>query len=377
MPRSLAHGDYSLLVAVESSSRPDSWYRVLADRQNGALSCDCPPWTFNHQQDAAGHRSCQHTDIGMLLTGAAPTPTPLPARARTRPNAHTAATHPLIAATQEQWPGLRGTWSIEERDSSIGGKPYHFVLLRLALGNGGQASAAVAFARRHQPTLARMQAAVAGWAGYAIAAEVARLGGFPLVGQPPEHFRVDRTRATGTGRPRPAQAPAPAQAGRARPQAAPVLPRIGLADILRVGDRVDLGDGLRPEQRAENTLRLFLGEQVYAQLEQQHFLDVSSVRYAAEQRVYRLRRDPAHRNERRVRIFERGQYVRDYCIVRGMECPEGDHFLTVFLSLLSDEEAALSVVQRYNIFSPYSDGNERETIPARWQPRAASPTPVG
>jgi hypothetical protein len=42
----------------------------------------------------------------------------------------------------------------------------------------------------------------------------------------------------------------------------------------------------------------------------------------------------------------------------------------LFLGLLSDEEATLSVVNpRYNIFHPYSDGQERETIPAVWQPR--------
>jgi len=45
MTRSLANGDYSLVMAVESSSQPDSWYRVLADRNTGMLSCDCPPWT--------------------------------------------------------------------------------------------------------------------------------------------------------------------------------------------------------------------------------------------------------------------------------------------------------------------------------------------
>ena len=38
MPRSLANGDYSLVMAVESSSRVESWYRVLADQQTGALS---------------------------------------------------------------------------------------------------------------------------------------------------------------------------------------------------------------------------------------------------------------------------------------------------------------------------------------------------
>src|SRR6266700_5694968 len=52
MTRSLANGDYSLVMAIESASRPDSWYRVLADRQTGALSCDCPPWTFKQGQDA-------------------------------------------------------------------------------------------------------------------------------------------------------------------------------------------------------------------------------------------------------------------------------------------------------------------------------------
>ena len=52
----------------------------------------------------------------------------------------------LLVATQEQWPGLRGYWSIEERDANIGTKSYHFVLLRLELGNGGTATGVVAFA---------------------------------------------------------------------------------------------------------------------------------------------------------------------------------------------------------------------------------------
>ncbi len=45
MPRSLANGDYSLVMATESTSRANSWYRVLADRRTGNLSCDCPAWT--------------------------------------------------------------------------------------------------------------------------------------------------------------------------------------------------------------------------------------------------------------------------------------------------------------------------------------------
>src|SRR5207244_702557 len=110
----------------------------------------------------------------------------------------------------------------------------------------------------------------------------------------------------------------------------PNMPAIGLADILRVGDIVDLGDGLRPEQRAENTLRLFLSEPLYQRLERQSFLDVPSVRYADRERVYRLRRDPNRRRERRVRVFERGQYVNDFCIVRNQDCPADDWWLTVW-----------------------------------------------
>src|SRR5436305_5551526 len=67
MPRSLIRGDYSLLMAVESSSRPNSWYRVLADRQTGLLSCDCPIWLFNRQADEQGNRACQHTIVTSRL----------------------------------------------------------------------------------------------------------------------------------------------------------------------------------------------------------------------------------------------------------------------------------------------------------------------
>src|SRR6185312_6021300 len=150
--------------------------------------------------------------------------------------------------------------------------------------------------------------------------------------------------------------------------------RIGLSDILRVGDQIDLGDGYTPKQRAENTLRLFLGEELYARLDHQYFLDVSSVRYASERRVYRVRRDPAKQQDRRVRVFANGQYINDFCIVRGQDVPEADHWLTVFLGLISDEEHTLSVVQTSNVFAPHSDDyyqREEETVPAIWQPRAA------
>ena len=110
MPRSLASGDYSLVMAIESGSRPNSWYRVLADRQSGALSCDCPKWIFNLNQ-----RTCQHTDFAAALVSG----TPLSRGA----TVHVSTTSPLLSATQQQWPGLRGTWQIEEADTRINTHP--------------------------------------------------------------------------------------------------------------------------------------------------------------------------------------------------------------------------------------------------------------
>ncbi len=348
MPRSLAHGDYRLMMAVESASRAHSWYRVLIDHHTGQLSCDCPAWTF---RQAAGSvdtgRSCKHTRIAhLLMNPAGGVHARLAGQPVERASGAAAETHPLVQATRQQWPGLGGRWSFEQRTSTIDDQPYHFVLLHLTTGNGTTATGLVAFARRYHPTNESMVAGVAGWAGYAIAADIARSAGYALAGQPPEHFKVTRRTTTAGG-------------------------RLGLTDILRVGDQTDLGDGYTPVQRAENTLRLFLGDSLYAQLERQHFLDVSSVRYAPERRVYRVRRDPAKLRDRRVRMFTNGQYVQDLCIVRGQDVPEADHWMTIFLSLLSDEERTLSVVQSYNIFPPHSDdyyAREEETIPAVWWP---------
>jgi hypothetical protein len=344
MPRSLANGDYSLVIAIESASRANSWYRVLTDRHTGNLSCDCPAWTF--RQDGGLARACKHTRLAQQLMGAQQPGTPV-----ARASGPAAETNQLIQATCQQWPGLGGRWGIEQRTHTFDNTPYSFVLLRLATGNGARATGVVAFAQRYHPTQASMVAGVAGWAGYAVAAEVARQAGYPMAGQPPDHFKISRGSGTGT---------------RGR--------RLGLGDILRVGDQLDLGDGYTPVQRAENTLRLFLGETLYTQLERQHFLDVSSIRYTSEQRVYRVRRDPAKRNDRRVRVFRHGTYVNDFCIVRSQDVPEADHWLGVFLRLISDEEGQLSVVGQYNIFPPHSDDyaqREEETIPAIWQPQAA------
>jgi hypothetical protein len=350
MPRSLAHGDYRLIMAVESASRANSWYRILVDPRSGQLSCDCPAWTFRQGGQASdANRACKHTRLALpLLHPAGAVDARLAGPPLERASGAAAEANQLIQATRQQWPGLGGRWFFERRSSVIDNEPYHVIQLRLTTGNGTVASGLVAFVRRYHPTTESMVAGVAGWAGYALAAEAARTAGYPLAGQPPEHFKHTRRAADGR--------------------------HLGLADILRVGDRVDLGDGLTPARRAEHTLRLFLGEVLYAQLEQQHFLDVSSVRYAAERRVYRVRRDPTRQRERRVRVFADGCYMQDLCIVRGQDVPEADHWLTVFLSLLSDEEQALSVVQRANIFSPHSDDyavRDEETIPAVWQAAVA------
>jgi hypothetical protein len=346
MPRSLANGDYSLVMAIESASRANSWYRVLTDRRTGHLSCDCPAWTFRQDGDTA--RSCKHTRLAQLLLNVQNQPG-MPVE---RASGAAAETHPLVQATRQQWPGLGGRWSIERRTYTFDQHPYTLVRLHLLTGNGIAASSIVAFAANYHFTPASMVAGVAGWAGYAIAAEVARAAGYPMAGQPPEHTKT--TRRTGTGT-------------RNR--------RLGLGDILRVGDQLDLGDGYNPKQRAENTLRLFLGEELYERLERQHFLDVSSVRYAQEKRVYRVRRDPHKTYERRVRIFQRGLYTNDYCIVRAQDVPEADHWLTVFLRLISDEEGLLSVVGQHNIFQPHSDDyveHEEETVPVHWEAAATS-----
>jgi hypothetical protein len=210
----------------------------------------------------------------------------------------------------------------------------------------------IAFAKAHGTAQNRMNAGVAGWCGYMIAAEVARVAGYRLVGQPPEHFRVTRRAADETA----------TTSQRRRQQN-----RIGLADILRVGDHTNLGDGLTPRQRAENTLRLFLGP-LFTDLERNGFLDVSSQRYPG--RVYRLRRDPDKLRDRRVRVFENGQYTEDLCIIRAQDCPADDSFLTTFLRLLSDEQGLLRMLNRWNHFGPYSDGREHETLPPVWTQRA-------
>jgi hypothetical protein len=133
MPRSLVNGDYSLVIAIESASRANSWYRVLADRHTGNLSCDCPAWTF--RQDGGLARSCKHTRLAQQLMG-----TQQPGSQVARASGPAAEANQLIQATRQQWPGLGGRWGIEQRTHTFDNTPYSFVLLRLTTGNGTRAT---------------------------------------------------------------------------------------------------------------------------------------------------------------------------------------------------------------------------------------------
>src|SRR5207237_9498811 len=120
-----------------TGSLPDQWKRAGMHLASGLPN-------FNHHHDEQGRRFCPHTRLAERLVGAGE------AVAReSGPRTPAPLLSPLLTATQTQWPGLRGTWSMEERDAPIGTKPYHFVLLRLALGNGSLATGVVAFASRH------------------------------------------------------------------------------------------------------------------------------------------------------------------------------------------------------------------------------------
>jgi hypothetical protein len=344
MPRSYRNGNYRLIAAVEAGSRPESWYRVLQDVTSSALSCDCPAWIMNQ----SGGRTCKHTEFGLALLRAANATLQANAQTILAAQALSAERHPLVEATREQWfGGVSAQWGIEERDTVIGGDAYHAVLLAMETGDHVNAHAVVAFNHRHSRTsrdpVARMVAGVAGWAGYEMAAQLARQAGFPLAGAPPDHYTMPNRQTGGARGGR--GAPQPTD-GRLMPE-----PEYGLADLLRVGERTNLGDGLRPEQRAEATLRLFLGD-YYLQWQRDGYLDVPS---RERGRVYRLRRDPNNRSERRVRVFDGVRWIKDYCIVRAQNVPLADHLLTLFLGLTSDERRTIEVVRRGNIFDPHSD----------------------
>jgi hypothetical protein len=340
---SLRDGDYRMVGAIQGSRR-EHWYRQLIDahhpgRDDGGfqLSCDCPAWINNQ----SGDRTCKHTQITTrLLHGFS--------LDRARAIAGPPLTLATVQAMQPLIQGIHGRWRLAECEAPLAGAAYRFTLLEVSAPDGMQASAFVALARRHDPHLQDISAAVAAWAGWAVAAEIARLGGFGLAGAPPDNFYRFQRSDRGS--------------------------RIGVRDLLAFGDQTDQGDGLRPQERAERTLQLFLGP-LYDDLQRQGFLDVPSRQHAG--RVYRLRLDPARRYDRRVRVFERGRYVRDLCIVRGDRLtPVQDGFLTVFMGLLSDEQHVLRVVGSHNIFPPNSDSAEPERVPAVWTPRGAEGRPA-
>ncbi|HMQ29449.1 MAG TPA: hypothetical protein PKD53_01925 [Chloroflexaceae bacterium] len=70
-------------------------------------------------------------------------------------------------------------------------------------------------------------------------------------------------------------------------------------------------------------------------------------------------------------MFENEDYQKNFCIVRAQSVPKAGHYLTLYFGLIADERRILSVMQRGNVFGPNSDGRERETGPAIWQPRAS------
>jgi len=349
MPRSLTHGDYTLLAWIESPRTAGQWYRVLADvRPPHALSCDCPGWVFTRRA-AGGARTCKHVQWVEGLLQAQPR-ADAAALLRRPPQAD----DPLIEATRAQWAPLAplaARWHLERRDARIGDAAYQVVFLQMVTHNGLAGTGLIALAG-HPRQERELHAEVAVRAGYAIICDLAHQSGYAdgQIGQPPSHFAVTS-----------------GQVRRA-------LRGIGFADVLRLDNVVDLGDGLTPAQRAENTLQLFLGETLYRQLGRQGFLDVPSRLHGAEERVYRLRRDPDRRRPRRVRVFERGRYVHDLCIVPSALVPEADHFLTVFLGLITDEASVLAVVKQHNVFPPHSDDHghpDAERVPARWVQPAA------
>jgi hypothetical protein len=366
-----------MLGAVRSASEPNAWYRILLDAHNprhdplpgeepGAaphrLSCDCVGWI----RDARGNhprRSCKHTDPfeQLLRRSAAP--------ARASPFAGRLGAAEQVAAANPLLRTINGRWLLHERAAPIIGarrglldeEPYHWATLALQAENGEVVSGTVALPLRSMPEPAVQLQQTAAWAGWMIAAAIARRHNL-AVGLPPAHFV------------------APAATGRGRR-----LPP-GIGNLTHAAGQSDLGDGLTPTQRAEMLLQMFLGDH-YALLQRQGYLDVSSAwpfdalmmlrrtigdgfsqlfRPATfhlpdrcSELVYRVRIDPQRRHDRRVRVFVDGRYLLDLCIVRhgytGSGVPPADAFLSIFLGLMSDEVHLLRVVGRGNIFAPYSD----------------------
>lgn len=373
--RSIANGEFLTLMYVQSANRPADWYRVALDRTSRALSCDCPIWTFNR----TGNRTCKHTDfVALMLSSTAGVPTvsgaaPLPPAAGATTPARDDVGHPSVQAILTQFPGIGGTWRVEERRGRLGADGYRIAQISLVSGNGDEVEASIAFVERRLPTDQARLGEVAVRAGYCLALELAHRRGIRLDVRPPSHYSTGSTAAA----PRERRAPRLSQQG-----VTDGLPAIGLDQILRVAGTP--AAGRTPVERAEGTLRLMLGDQIYQSLMTQGYLDVPSVRYADRQRVYRLRRDPNRREDKRIRVFEQVgtqmTYVKDFCVVRASpDVPEADHFLSKWLGLLSSEQSIIGVVGPHNVFEPYSDDygrTLREPVLPVWQDTRQSHPPL-
>ncbi len=289
MARSLRNGDFDLVLAIQSPSSPDRWYRVLLDRARAqagetVLSCDCAGWLQDARNAAARRalaagrsdaglrvpRGCKHTDAAQALLGQ-PGGALLP---RYRDD------HPYIGATRTRWAPLRdfvpeGGWGIQEARITVSDAPYHLVLLQATGTTGSVATAAIAFASGHPATLGSRAAPVAGWGGYAIAASFCRQAGVPLVGEPPLHVvdvSVDRPaardprtsrasrRAGHPGHRRPARPgrradPGPARREHAAPVPRPAAHAAGASGLPRRVERPAPRSGLPPAPRPPASLR--------------------------------------------------------------------------------------------------------------------------
>ena len=354
-PRSIASGHLRIQAAFEGS-KAEQFYAVCLDADNlrradgrYTLSCDCPAWVSNQSARSGGpERICKHTEATNRLLHGHTFP-----NAR-RPAGDSVQLRNVIAMQPLLQPIEDATWRLQDVEATVDGlgasgssSSYRMVLLNVTTVDGAAASACVALNTAHHHTVQRTTAAVAAYGGWAIAAEIARLSGFGTVGPPPPRYTFRQGTPTRRGA---AQTPTTA------------VRRIGLHDLLQLGTATDLGDGLQPAQRAEHTLQLFLGQQ-YTLLQQNHFLDIPSRHFPG--RVYRLRIDPQRLSDRRIRVYEHNCYINDFCVIRtDWQMPTADHFLGCFMRLLTNEHSVLAVVQRHNIFPPYSDSQDRDPFPA-------------
>ena len=283
--------------------------------------------------------------------------------------------HVYVQAIQTQFPGIHGHWLVNERRGVISGDGYRIVQIRLQSGNGDEVQASIAFADSHRRTPQELIDEVAIRLGYTISLELAFRRNITIGIRPPSHYTPQRQGAGTHERAVRHRVDTERRRRDYLPSLDPTigLPSIQFDDILRVAGSP--AAGANPAERAEGTLRFVLGDELYTQLSANGYLDVPSVHYADRKRVYRLRRDPHHQSDKRIRIFEetggRMSYVKDFCIVRADQAvPEADCFLSKWLGLLSDELRTLAVVGRYNIFDPYSDDygqHLRETRVPVWQ----------